>query len=86
MLTACVGYGVFGDALEGPILSNLPTTGIMGDTVCLVKLVVVLSIYCTYPILLNVLVLELEELLGLVDPALSPARTNASWSLRRPLF
>ena len=35
---------------------------------CVLKLIVAVSVYCSYPILMNVLVLEVEEALGIVPP------------------
>ena len=54
--------GVFGDQTAAPILSNFPDhvqRGSLGAGVCVIKLIVAVSIYCSYPILMNVLVLVL---------------------------
>ena len=67
-LIASVGYGVFGDETQSPVLSNLPVEGGLATVVCLVKLVVALSVFCSYPILMNVMVLELEEALNVRSP------------------
>ena len=40
----------------------MPVEGGLATVVCLVKLVVALSVFCSYPILMNVMVLELERI------------------------
>ena len=67
LLAAVMGFYAFGDITYSPILCNFPrsTSTLMGAVTAGTKLLVALHVISAYPILMNVLVSEIEEWLGL---------------------
>lgn len=75
---AISGYYAFGDQTLSPILSNLPQgASVMGAMNNVLKLLTAVSVMSSYPVLMNVLVRELEDGAGIVPgmPGYFLART-----------
>eukprot|EP01059_Diplonema_ambulator_P016671 TRINITY_DN2838_c1_g1_i1.p1 TRINITY_DN2838_c1_g1~~TRINITY_DN2838_c1_g1_i1.p1 ORF type:complete len:471 (+),score=104.78 TRINITY_DN2838_c1_g1_i1:53-1465(+) len=64
--TAVIGYAVYGDQVESPILSSLPSTGVAGNFNTALKLFMVVNVLLTFPILQHVMIAEAEGNLGLL--------------------
>ena len=77
---AAAGYYAFGDGTLSPILDNLPTEGTLGALNMATKAIITFHVLTAYPLLLNVVVLELEAALGLgiTSAAANPAAAAAA--------
>jgi hypothetical protein len=73
LIVATAGYFVFGDVTLSPILGNLPTEGPQGTVVQVVKLLVAVSVLCSYPILMNVrtILLHLHRATSPLEPTVA---------------
>ena len=61
VIKAIVGYLVFGTETVSHILSNLQQDGLMGKVVIAVKLLYVVSVLCSYTVIVKVLVIDVER-------------------------
>ena len=61
-----IGYNTFGSMTYSPILCNLPLDdSFKGTLVKITKLLVAFHVICSYPILMNTLVTEVEDVMGI---------------------
>lgn len=69
LLVGCVGYATFGNLTYSPILCNLPrnTSTVMGTINTITKLIIAVHVLCAYPVLMNVVVNEIEGGAGIVS-------------------
>lgn len=58
--TVVVGYFVYGDLTQSPILDSLPSSGNAGRAVTAAKLIITFHLLCAYPIVINVVSLEVR--------------------------
>eukprot|EP01064_Diplonema_japonicum_P014715 TRINITY_DN223_c0_g2_i8.p1 TRINITY_DN223_c0_g2~~TRINITY_DN223_c0_g2_i8.p1 ORF type:complete len:491 (+),score=138.28 TRINITY_DN223_c0_g2_i8:60-1475(+) len=64
--TAVVGYAVYGDDVESPILSSLPSDGVAGGWNTALQMFMTANVLLTFPIPQHVMIHEAEEKLGLL--------------------
>ena len=67
LVAAVFGYLTFGDITYSPILCNFPrdTSTVLGGITATTKLMIAFHVMSAYPILMNVVLVELEETLNL---------------------
>lgn len=86
LLTAAVGYAAFGDQVYSPILCNLPRKGPLGRLTAVTKLLVAFHVLTAYPILMNVLVREIEVGLRMERSSWSAVEQLAAGTAHRAVW
>lgn len=81
--TVVVGYFVYGDLTQSPILDSLPSSGNAGRAVTAAKLIITFHLLCAYPIVINVVSLELEKILQIDEVYRTPRMAYILRSLLR---